>query len=112
MLTAVNLRESIRDVAAFDFNRNLATFNAITDADTDVFQSSQNGSGTNGVFYLVNGSGGDSTYTVNTNALRYRMICTMGGYVFGTAPARVGYQSVSNAAVFTNYVLQVGRIEP
>ena len=114
MLTAANLRESIRDVAAFDVNRNSnSVFSSLADADTDVFQTSQNGSGTNGVFYLVNASGGgDSTYTVNTNALRYRMVCTLGGYVFGTAPARVGYQSVSNSAVFTNYVFQVGRIEP
>ena len=114
MRTAVNLRESVRDVAAFDFKRNATNiFSSITDADTDVFQTTQNGSGTNGVFYLVDGSGGgDNTYTVNTNALRYRMVCTMGGYVFSTAPARVGYQSVINASVFTNYVFQIGRIEP
>lgn len=113
MLTAVNLRESIRDVAAFDINRNGTAFDPIREVDTDVFQSSQNGPGTNGVFYLVNdGGGGDNTYTSNTNALRYRMICTIGGAVFGPGPSRVGYQSSTDPAVFTNYVLSVGRIEP
>ncbi|MCL4785193.1 MAG: carboxypeptidase regulatory-like domain-containing protein [Verrucomicrobia bacterium] len=92
LATNIVFQESKRDMAAFDIDRYPqrppeSNFRP-TQEDTD-----------------VNGDGIYQTYTPPTvggvpTPDRFRLVCTLGGAVFGSEPARVG-----------NFVLQAGRIE-
>lgn len=89
-----------RDVAAFDIDRDPAgTFNARTE-DTDFFVQPDS------AFYRIDREPPDTFYDAHEIAPgarpdRYRMECTMGGFVFG-----------SDAARASGFYLQSSRIEP
>ena len=98
-------QESKRDVAGFDLDRfpfrSGSTINQLQE-DTDFF--AQPGT----IWAQFNTDTEENTFnvfprlaTVNNATNRFRIITTLGGAVFGPAPARVG-----------PYVLQSSRIEP
>lgn len=117
-----NLLESVRDPASFDYARYNARFLAAGESpvrfphpvDTDVFPVRFAALGTNGVWSAVNASGGgDSALTPPATLPRHRFAVTLGGFVHGTAPARVG--AIITNTVGTSYrslELQAGRIDP
>jgi len=97
--TGTVYQESKRDTAAFDIDRfpttNAAPFTP-TAEDTDWFKQV-------GTCVSCPADTDDLTYDVYPQPAtpnRFRMVCTMGGYVFGAQPSKVG-----------NFVLQAGRIE-
>lgn len=118
-----NLLENVRDPASFDYPRYNARLRTPGEAmapfphpaDTDVFPVGQAPLGTNGVVRAVDAAGrGDSAFTTPPpSPPRHRMIATLGGFVFGAAPARVG-AVVTNAteSFYHSLELQTGRIEP
>lgn len=118
-----NLLENVRDPANFDYRRYNARLQVPGEVDaafphpvdTDVFPTAQAAAGTNGVVVAVDARGfGDSAFTPPpTAAPRHRMIVTLGGFVFGIAPARVGALVTNSSKTFYRSLeLQAGRIEP
>ncbi len=118
-----NVLENVRDPANFDYPRYNTRLRTNGEpvvafphpADTDVFPVAQGVLGTNGVVRAVNANGlGDNAQTVPAAGTpRHRMTVTLGGFVFGTAPARAG-TVVTNATgvAYRSLELQTGRIEP
>ena len=104
-------QESKRDMAAFDIDRYpYITENADppepfnpTAEDTDIGVGPTTPSGVEGVDHLPAGEGIYTEYVEDVPGVpeKYRLICTMGGYVFGTEPSRVA-----------DLVLQTNNIEP
>lgn len=103
--TAVVWQENKRDTAGFDNDRfpyRISTTINVAGEDTDFFSQPGSEWGT------VNIDTQENIFNpfprlpeVNNTTNRFRMTTTIGGYVFGTQPSRVGI-----------FVLQPGRIEP
>ena len=102
-------QESKRDVAAFDFDRFPFSTNAFAPTVEDTAFFVQPGTPYFGIATTPSPPGGTvfTTYAQPTGVGgvlkpdRFRIICTLGGTVFGEQPATSG-----------NFVLQTGRIEP
>ncbi len=94
---SVLYKENQRDMAAFDIDR-WPTNNYLGAEDSDFFVQE------NTPYYNESQEPPDGNYDVyqqpDVGPDRYRLICTMGGYVMGTEPASVG-----------EFMLQAGRIE-